>query len=81
MTAAINIHPPLPTPQKDEKRLIQAEVDISLFNAVEREMPKGVKIRQVVEYGLKAYLLRTNPKEAERLGIHQEKILPSVKRS
>jgi hypothetical protein len=69
----VNQVPPLPLPQNEEKRLMQAEVNLDLFNAVHREMKRGdLKIRQVMEWGLKAFLLKANPKEAARLGIKTE---------
>ena len=65
--------PPLPVPQKEEKRLMQAEVNLDLFTAVYNEMERrDLKIRQVMEFGLKAFLLATNKVEAERLGIKVE---------
>lgn len=65
--------PHLPLPVAEEKRLLQAEVNLELCDAVLREMKRRkVKIRQVMEWGLRAYLLATNPKEAERLGIRPE---------
>jgi hypothetical protein len=70
---APNQSPPLPLPQNEKKRLMQAEVNLELFNAVHREMErKGLKIRQVMEWGLRAFLLASNPKEAARLGIKSE---------
>lgn len=65
--------PPLPLPQNEKKRLMQAEVNLDLFNAVSKEMErKGLKIRQVMEWGLRAYLKASNPKEASRLGINSD---------
>lgn len=65
--------PPLPVPQKEEKRLMQAEVNLDLFTSVYNEMERrDLKIRQVMEFGLKAFLLATNKDEAERLGIRVE---------
>lgn len=65
--------PPLPLPQNERKRLMQAEVNLELFNAVHREMErKDLKIRQVMEWGLRAFLLASNPKEAQRLGIKSD---------
>lgn len=62
--------PPLPLPQTEKKRLMQAEVNLDLFTAVHKEMERrGLKIRNVMEWGLKAFLLSSNPKEAARLGI------------
>ena len=65
--------PALPLPQNEKKRLMQAEVNLDLFSAVHREMErKELKIRQVMEWGLRAFLLASNPKEAARLGIKSE---------
>ena len=62
--------PPLPMSKQTKKRLVQAEVSVDLFNAVDREIERdGLTIRQVLEWGFKAYLLVKNPKEAEKLGI------------
>ena len=64
--------PAIPLPFNEAKRLIQAEVNQELWEAVEREMAKRkVKIRQIMEWGLRGYLLETNPKEAEKLGIRK----------
>lgn len=73
-TAAQNSQvPPLPLPQNEKKRLMQAEVNQELFDAVHKEMKrKDLKIRQVMEWGLRAFLLASNPKEATRLGITPE---------
>lgn len=65
--------PRLPIPKKEEKRLMQAEVNLDLFAAVEKEMERrNLKIRQVMEWGLQQFLLASNPKEAARLGIKAE---------
>ncbi len=72
MTAILNQAPALPIPTSERKRLVQAEVNLDLFDAVHAEMirrkPK-IKIRQVLEWGMKAYLLQANPKAAVALGI------------
>jgi hypothetical protein len=69
--------PALPLPTGERKRLVQAEVNHDLFDAVHAEMvrrkPK-IKIRQVLEWGMRAYLLRANPKAAEALGIKPEEV-------
>lgn len=67
--------PPPPLPENEKKRLVQAQVNLDLFKAVYREMKrknKKLKIRQVIEWGLGAYLLTVNPKEAARLGVKPE---------
>lgn len=66
--------PVLPKSTKHEKKaMMQAEINMDLRDAVKREI-KSRKLtdRQVVEWGLKAFLLSTNPKEAARLGITTE---------
>jgi hypothetical protein len=63
--------PPLPLPNNEEKRLMQAEVNLPLFKAVHREMKRrDLTIRKVMEWALRSYLLATNPKEAAKLGIY-----------
>ena len=58
----------LPLPHKKEKRLVQAEVDLELFTAVEKELKKqGLKIRDVTEWGLGQWLLKVNPEAAKRV--------------
>lgn len=63
--------PPLPKTTKNEnKTLLQAEINKDFWAVVEREMKaRGLTKRQIVEYGLKAFLLKANPKEAAKLGI------------
>lgn len=59
-----------PMPKKEGKRLVQGEVGLSLWNAIEKELDhQGHTIREALEFGLRAYLLVHNPKEATRLGI------------
>lgn len=67
--------PPLPTPSKSKKKILrQAEIDLDLWQAVEREMKlRNDKIREAMTYGFQAYLLKTNPKAAEKLGILPDK--------
>jgi len=49
--------PKLPLPVTEKKRLMQAEVNLDLFNEVSKEMKtQGLKIRQVLEFGLKMFL-------------------------
>ncbi len=49
--------PHIPLPKKENKRLLQAEVNFELFNEAQKEMKKrGLKIRQVVEFGLSAFV-------------------------
>jgi hypothetical protein len=67
--------PELPVPLTEETRLVQAEVSLELFQAVEKEIErrkvneKKIKIKQVLEFGLQCFLLRANKEEAERLGV------------
>lgn len=57
-------------PEPEEKRPIQAEVNRELFDAAHREMVRRkVKIREAIEWGFKAFLLKYSPKEALKLGI------------
>lgn len=64
--------PPLPT-RRRQTRLAQAEVDIALYTIVRKEMKaRDIKIRQVIEWGLKAWLLNTNPKAAKEFWIPGE---------
>lgn len=63
-------------PSKGETRPVQAEVDLALFEAVEKEMlkqKKKPKIREVVEWGLRAYLAKTNPQALKSLGLPANK--------
>ena len=63
-TAAISL------PRKEEKRLVQAEVNMDLWLAVDAQMKKdGIQIRQMVEFGLKSYLIAANPQAAKELGL------------
>lgn len=62
----------LPTPEAKitARKLVQAEVELDLRRAVMKEIDKKkLTIRQVVEWGLKAYLLQANPAKAAELGI------------
>lgn len=78
MQTSMTQAPALPLPHNEETTLIQAEIDVNLVNAVKKEMSKKavggkkIKIREVVEWGLRAYLLASNPKEAAALGIRSE---------
>lgn len=67
--------PALPKATKNEKKvLVQAEINEELWGLVENEMEAmGLTRRQVVEFGLKSFLLKCNPKEAARIGITPEK--------
>jgi hypothetical protein len=65
---------PLPgqTPDAEEHNL-QARVDKELFDAAKKEAKKNkVKIREVIEWGLRSYLVKTNPKAAGQLGINEK---------
>lgn len=56
----------LPLPTHEAKRLVQAEVKQDLFDAVEKEAKKrGLKIRQVVEWGLQAFLTKSKSKHKD----------------
>ena len=67
----------LELPQSQATRLVQAEVDLELFEAVQKELsrhkPKKIKIRDAITWGLQAYLLKSNPDAAGKLGIGQKK--------
>lgn len=71
--------PELPANDRETKQL-QAEVDLRLWEAVEKEMAKQgkrskkkLKNKEVVEWGLKAYLAKTNPEALMKLGFSVEK--------
>ncbi len=50
-------------PIAERKRLIQAEVNEDLFNEASGLMKKqNLKIRQVMEYGLKAFIAKSKEK-------------------
>jgi hypothetical protein len=67
--------PALPLPQNEKKRLMQAEVNQELFDLVHKEMKrKDLKIRSIMEWGLRAFLLASNPKEAARFGIRADDV-------
>lgn len=54
-------------------RLLQGDVDLEVYEAAERESKKyGMKKRQLMEWGLRTFLLLKNPAEAKRLGIKPE---------
>lgn len=73
MRASNSVPTPLSLPAKEEKRLVQADVNQHLLEAAQKEMKiRKVKVRQVVEWALSMYLLATNPEEASRLGITPE---------
>lgn len=62
----------IPLPKKEEKRLVQAEVNADLWRAVEAEMRNDdTTIRSVMEYGFKVYLMKKNPEAAKALGIQK----------
>jgi hypothetical protein len=65
----------LKLPGPEPKIPLQVEINTELYNAVERERKqRHLKKRQIVEYGFRAFLLATNPKEAERLGIKSSNV-------
>lgn len=58
----------------EETRLMQAEVNLRLFRAAEKILKrKKLKIRQIVEWSLKSFILTEDPEEAKRLGIIPDK--------
>jgi hypothetical protein len=60
--------PPLPI--KEKKRGIQVDIGERLFLAIEREKKMSKRtLTAIVEWGLRAYLLKSNPKLAEQIGI------------
>jgi hypothetical protein len=60
----------LPTPE--QKRLMQAEVNQELFDEAHKEMKRrNLKIRQVVEFGLKAFISAS--KEQNKSGLAKKK--------
>lgn len=61
---------PLPGSHREleKKRPLQVEVSVELFSAVHRELKKrNLKIRQVVTWGLLAWLSQVNPAEANKI--------------
>lgn len=60
----------LPIPEVEEKKLMQAEINLDLYQAVEKERKvRELSKRKVLEWGLRAFLLTSNPKAARDLGI------------
>jgi len=71
-TETVNAVPDIAPAEK--KRLIQAEINLDLWKAVEATRKKGdYNIRKVMEFGLKAFLIRYNPEAAAQLGIIKPK--------
>lgn len=63
----------VPMPVREAKVPAQVEVNADLMEAVEAEAKKRkLKKRQVVEWGLKQWLVMNNPKAAHRLGYVDE---------
>lgn len=61
---------PIPINTKKNIRLVQAEIDLALFLAVEKEIKdRGLNIKSVVEWGWKEFLIKTNPAAAKKIGI------------
>lgn len=63
------LHDLPPLPEHGPTRNVYAEVDLALFTEVERELknhPK-LKIKEVVEWGMLAFLLKNNPKAAAKV--------------
>lgn len=71
MRVASNI--PIPLPSKKQRKLIQADIAVELLEAVREESKKSkISIVQIVEWGLKAYLVSKNPKLAEKFGVPEK---------
>lgn len=61
-------------PSKSQTIVAQGHVEKPLYSAVVGEAKRrNIKIRQVVEWGFRTFLLSTNPKMAKELGIVPEK--------
>jgi hypothetical protein len=62
---------PLPVKKNRNRTPFQAEIDLDLAEAVKRELKRAdVKRADVIEWGLRSFLLSSNPKLAASLGIH-----------
>lgn len=60
----------IPLPIVEQKRLVQAEVEIGLYLAVDEGREEdSLKMRQVVEWGLKEWLKEAHPEKARKLGL------------
>jgi hypothetical protein len=58
----------------EDTRLMQAEVNLRLFKVAEKILKKRkLKIRQIMEWSLKSFILTEDPEEARRLGIIPDK--------
>jgi hypothetical protein len=74
--AAVNIPGPA-LPSHQEVKLIQAEINVEVREAVIKEAKRrGVTIKDAIYWGLCTWLYNTNPAEAKRLGIAPGKDLP-----
>lgn len=61
----------LPTPKDDDekRRFINVRVSSEIYAAARAEMKRrDVTVGQVLDWGLMAYLMETNPEEARKLG-------------
>lgn len=63
----------LPLPTREEKRLVQAEVSAELFKTLSAEIKGKYKMKEVIEWGMKQFLLSVNPDAATKLGINADK--------
>ena len=66
--------PTIPIPNgRKQLRTVQADVDQRLFNAAQVEFKKRkLTIKDVMEWGFRAFLANTNPKAAKDLGIGED---------
>jgi len=57
-------------PKPKEREAVNFSIDKELFEAVKKDLRlRKIRIREVIEWALKIYLIKSNPKEAERLGL------------
>lgn len=60
--------------EPEKKRLIQAQVNLDLWNAVEATLKeRKCNIRTAMEFGLRVFLAAHNPELATQLGIKPKK--------
>lgn len=62
----------LPSPKNDDgkRRFINVKVSTELYDMARAEMKRrGVTVAQVLDWGLLAYLVETNPEAAKKLGV------------
>jgi hypothetical protein len=61
---------PLPTRHKDSRKTVTTTLDKALLEALEPEMAKrGLRLCDVLEWGMKRFLLDANPQAAKKFGI------------